>query len=300
MPRRSRRGRRAQQAEFTNNFKYNSGQGVQPIFEGWSHAPDGSFNMHFGYLNRNYVEEPYDSGRAEQQHRAGRARPRPADVLLHPHATQPLHRQRAEGLGQEPRADLDGHRQRQDREGDRLAAGSEWEIDPAGGAAPAAAAPSASGKATSRRRVTIDPVSAAKVPAPRAARRDGHRRRPAEAARRGGGAGRQSGRKRRRRCRAAPKRRSTCRRWRAAPARTQPAPVAVPADADSSARKDRRSPGLSGADRPTVTFAPRTSIEGDKRIVNATFTKPGEYVLRAVASDTLESGTAKFVKVAVQ
>jgi hypothetical protein len=51
-------GLAAQQAEFINNFKYNKGQPVQPIFEGWSWAPDGSINMHFGYLNRNYVEEP--------------------------------------------------------------------------------------------------------------------------------------------------------------------------------------------------------------------------------------------------
>ena len=29
-------GSQAQQPEFTNNFKYNRGQGVQPIFEGWS------------------------------------------------------------------------------------------------------------------------------------------------------------------------------------------------------------------------------------------------------------------------
>jgi hypothetical protein len=39
------------------NVKYNSGQNVQPIFEGWWRNPDGSFTMHFGYLNRNYVEE---------------------------------------------------------------------------------------------------------------------------------------------------------------------------------------------------------------------------------------------------
>lgn len=51
-------GPSAQQTEFINNFKYNKGQAVQPIFEGWSWAPDGSINMHFGYLNRNYVEEP--------------------------------------------------------------------------------------------------------------------------------------------------------------------------------------------------------------------------------------------------
>ncbi len=39
------------------NLKYNSGQTVQPIFEGWSHNPDGGFTMLFGYLNRNWVEE---------------------------------------------------------------------------------------------------------------------------------------------------------------------------------------------------------------------------------------------------
>ena len=37
-------------------LKYNSGQAVQPIFEGWSKSPDGGFTMHFGYLNRNFVE----------------------------------------------------------------------------------------------------------------------------------------------------------------------------------------------------------------------------------------------------
>jgi len=38
-------------------LRYNSGQTVQPIFQGWSRNDDGSFDMHFGYLNRNYVEE---------------------------------------------------------------------------------------------------------------------------------------------------------------------------------------------------------------------------------------------------
>ena len=37
-------------------LKYNSGQNVQPIFHGWSRNPGGGFDMHFGYLNRNYVE----------------------------------------------------------------------------------------------------------------------------------------------------------------------------------------------------------------------------------------------------
>jgi hypothetical protein len=39
------------------HIKYNAGQEVVPIFEGWERVPDGSFNMVFGYLNRNHVEE---------------------------------------------------------------------------------------------------------------------------------------------------------------------------------------------------------------------------------------------------
>jgi len=41
----------------SGNIKYNSGQGVQPIFEGWTKNADGSYQFHFGYLNRNHVEE---------------------------------------------------------------------------------------------------------------------------------------------------------------------------------------------------------------------------------------------------
>ena len=39
-------------------FKFNSGQSIQPIFEGWAQNVDGTFSMYFGYLNRNYVETP--------------------------------------------------------------------------------------------------------------------------------------------------------------------------------------------------------------------------------------------------
>jgi len=45
------------QDELAFTLKYSSGQDVQPIFEGWSRNADGSFAMHFGYLNRNFVEE---------------------------------------------------------------------------------------------------------------------------------------------------------------------------------------------------------------------------------------------------
>ncbi len=41
----------------SGNIKYNSGQTVQPIFEGWTKNADGSFNLFFGYLNRNHVQE---------------------------------------------------------------------------------------------------------------------------------------------------------------------------------------------------------------------------------------------------
>jgi hypothetical protein len=34
-----------------------NGQGVSPVFEGYDVNPDGSFNMWFGYMNRNYEEE---------------------------------------------------------------------------------------------------------------------------------------------------------------------------------------------------------------------------------------------------
>src|SRR5262245_30752347 len=38
-------------------MKYARGQNVAPAFEGWERNPDGTFNLVFGYLNRNYDEE---------------------------------------------------------------------------------------------------------------------------------------------------------------------------------------------------------------------------------------------------
>src|SRR5207249_3749896 len=38
---------------------YSSGQNVAPAFEGWEGNPDGTFNMVFGYFNRN-LEEALD------------------------------------------------------------------------------------------------------------------------------------------------------------------------------------------------------------------------------------------------
>jgi hypothetical protein len=38
--------------------KFARGQDVVPSFDGWLKNPDGSFTMVFGYMNRNYEEEP--------------------------------------------------------------------------------------------------------------------------------------------------------------------------------------------------------------------------------------------------
>src|SRR5712691_11023672 len=34
-----------------------TGQNIAPAYEGWEPNPDGSFNLVFGYLNRNWEEE---------------------------------------------------------------------------------------------------------------------------------------------------------------------------------------------------------------------------------------------------
>jgi hypothetical protein len=47
----------AQRDHLQYRLKYDSGQTIQPIFQGWSRNEDGSFDMHFGYLNRNYSDE---------------------------------------------------------------------------------------------------------------------------------------------------------------------------------------------------------------------------------------------------
>ena len=46
-----------QQDVYSNSVRYASGQSVQPVFEGWSRNPDGSYAMWFGYLNRNYEQK---------------------------------------------------------------------------------------------------------------------------------------------------------------------------------------------------------------------------------------------------
>ena len=47
----------AYQAANGQMLSYSSGQTVSPAFEGWEKNDDGSFNMMFGYMNRNWEEE---------------------------------------------------------------------------------------------------------------------------------------------------------------------------------------------------------------------------------------------------
>ncbi|MFT4749242.1 MAG: hypothetical protein ACI9E4_000919 [Pseudohongiellaceae bacterium] len=41
-----------------NAESYQSGQHVEPAYEGWRPNPDGSFSFMFGYMNENWLEEP--------------------------------------------------------------------------------------------------------------------------------------------------------------------------------------------------------------------------------------------------
>lgn len=47
----------AYQTANTQMLSYSRGQTVSPAFEGWEKNDDGSFNMLFGYMNRNWEEE---------------------------------------------------------------------------------------------------------------------------------------------------------------------------------------------------------------------------------------------------
>jgi hypothetical protein len=56
-PERLRCGAASQLPTELPSTKFNSGQDVQPYFEGWIHNKDGSFDLVFGYFNRNWQEE---------------------------------------------------------------------------------------------------------------------------------------------------------------------------------------------------------------------------------------------------
>jgi hypothetical protein len=289
----------AQSVEYTNNFRYNSGQSVQPVFEGWSHAPDGSINMHFGYLNRNYVEmpnipvgpnnsfEPAPIDRGQPTFFYTRTNrnmftvnvpkdwPRNRDVVWT--LTVNGKTEKAYGWLQ-----------------------TEWEIDPAGGAGGGGGSNSPERKANQPPSLKVDPVPAVKMPGPAklvaTISDDGLPKPRPDGARRASPVGQET-------------------------PPTLRGGVEAPVNVPQLARGGRgdtppgATPGGTGGQgqRPQgptvnwivwrgpaeVTFS-RAENDGDKRIVSATFTKPGEYTLRAVANDTLESSAPLLIKVVVQ
>ena len=70
---------------------FSSGQNIAPVYEGWEQNTDGSFNLVFGYMNRNWEEEIDRAPRRRQLPRAWPARSRPADPLSA--EAEPIHLQ---------------------------------------------------------------------------------------------------------------------------------------------------------------------------------------------------------------
>src|ERR1700681_1631085 len=62
-----------------------TGQGVSPVYEGYDVNPDGSFNMWFGYMNRNYEEELDIPIGADNHFDAGGDRGQPTHFLIRRH-----------------------------------------------------------------------------------------------------------------------------------------------------------------------------------------------------------------------
>src|SRR5271163_49182 len=59
-----------------------TGQGISPVYEGFDINPDGSFNLWFGYMNRNYEEEPDIPIGPENFFEPGGDRGQPAHFLV--------------------------------------------------------------------------------------------------------------------------------------------------------------------------------------------------------------------------
>jgi hypothetical protein len=284
----------AQQGEFVNNFKYNSGQSVQPVFEGWSWAPDGSINMHYGYLNRNWVEEPtIPVGPNNNIQPGGPDRGQPS--YFYTRTQRNLFTVNVPKDWDKKRELIWSvtHNGKTERAVGWLQ--PEWEIDPVGGAGAGGGDTDPERKANKAPTIAIAAVPAVTLPGTASLvstiTDDG-----------------------------LPKPRP---RGRPAVGQETPptlrggidAPVNVPAVAARSARETP--PGATpaeGGGRPQglsiswivwrgpadVQFSPRNTVPADgKGTTTATFTKPGDYVLRATVTDTFKTATQD-VKVTVK
>ena len=305
----------AQSVEYTNNFRYNIGQEVQPIFEGWSHVPDGSINMHFGYLNRNYVETPtIPVGPNNIVEPGGPDRGQPTFFYTRTNRNLftvnvpkgwPANREVIWTLT------VNGKTQK--------AYGwlkPEWEIDPAGGAGGGGGSTNPERLKNQAPSLKLEPVANVKMPGTATLTAtvtdDGLPKPRPPGARRGTTVGQETPPTLQGGVQAPVNVPALARSARGddtpAGATTPPAAGAAGAGAGAGAGGGRG--GQQRPQGPTVSWMVwrgpaevnfgRAEVEGDKRIVTATFTKPGEYTLRAVPNDTLATGKAEFIKVVVQ
>ena len=111
-------------------FMYSSGQSVhrRRTKAGWPNA-DGSFTMFFGYMNSNWQQEFDIPIGPQNSDRARRPRSGAADAFLSAPQPVPVHDPRAGGFRHEG-ADLDADDERQDRERAYASLKSDYQIDP--------------------------------------------------------------------------------------------------------------------------------------------------------------------------
>ena len=74
-------------------LSYTKGQNVSPGYEGWEQNEDGSFNLLFGYMNRNWLEEVDAPNRPGQHALTRSGRSGAADAFSAP--AEPVHLQGA-------------------------------------------------------------------------------------------------------------------------------------------------------------------------------------------------------------
>ena len=101
-----------------SNAQYRSGQNVAPVFEGWLKNADGSFDLVFGYLNRNYEEQPEIPVGPDNSFSPGARRSRSADAFLSAPSAVHVQDSRAGGFRQAG-AHLDADARRANRKGRR-------------------------------------------------------------------------------------------------------------------------------------------------------------------------------------
>ena len=257
------------------SFKFNNGQDVVPVFEGWARNADGSYAMWFGYFNRNYAETPVIPVGPENKIEPGAAdRGQPTFFYTRTHRMGFSVNVPSDWGKKELTWTLTVHGKTE-----KAVAWlqPEWEIDPVFGGkyqSPEAqkntgADIGAEGAVNGQRVQTVDAdgLDHRRWPSgPQTTAKD--RRRPGDAADAGGAA------------RAKSRFRSTSRR---------------------SERRGRGGRGRGGEPQQgvivtwtvwrgpaNVTFAPALQrvVKSGDAVVTATFEKPGTYVLRAKANDT--------------